>query len=109
MLRKMKLGKYSFGIGDRFGHQGEAQLKAIIKAKESGVDITPVWNKSFREHQIIQSKPENTREEADLAVKSHNWQKNYFVDADQKIRTYFEQQLKKGIEYTQGIRSFEYF
>jgi hypothetical protein len=26
----MKLGKYSFGMGDRFGHQGEAQLKAII-------------------------------------------------------------------------------
>ena len=27
----MKIGKYSLGIGDRFGHQGEAQLRAIIK------------------------------------------------------------------------------
>jgi hypothetical protein len=25
------LGKYSFGMGDRFGHQGLAQLKAITE------------------------------------------------------------------------------
>ena len=25
----MKVGKYSFGIGDRFGQQGIAQLKAL--------------------------------------------------------------------------------
>ena len=42
------LGKYSFGLGDRFGHQGQAQLKAIIAASEKGIDITPVWNKSNR-------------------------------------------------------------
>ena len=30
----MKLGKYSFGTGDRFGHQGKAQLDAIKKARE---------------------------------------------------------------------------
>jgi hypothetical protein len=29
-----KLGKYSIGLGDRFGHQGSAQLKAIIAASE---------------------------------------------------------------------------
>ena len=78
----MKLGKYSFGMGDRFGHQGEAQLRALEKAKEAGIEITPVWNKSFREHQIINSKPEDTRQEADLAVKNLNWQQDYFVDAD---------------------------
>lgn len=37
----MKLEKFSFGLGDRFAHQGEAQLKAVIKAKKQGVDITP--------------------------------------------------------------------
>ncbi len=78
----MKLGKYSIGIGDRFAHQGKAQLKAVIKAKEKGSDITPVWNKSFREHQIVKSDPVSTRREADNAVKSLGWRDNYFVDAD---------------------------
>ena len=45
----MKLEKYSFGIGDRFAQQGEAQLKAILKAGEMGISIVPVWNKSNRE------------------------------------------------------------
>ena len=45
----MILGKYSFGIGDRFAHQGKAQLAGLLKAKEQGVDIVPVWNKSHRE------------------------------------------------------------
>jgi hypothetical protein len=32
-----EIGKYSIGMGDRFGRQGHAQLKAIIEAgkKES--------------------------------------------------------------------------
>lgn len=77
-----KLGKYSIGIGDRFGHQGEAQLEAVKKAKVKGVDITPVWNKSYREHQIIGSQPIDTRKEADDAVKRCGWVDNYFVDAD---------------------------
>ncbi|MBN2355685.1 hypothetical protein JXO59_06200 [candidate division KSB1 bacterium] len=78
----MKLKKYSLGIGDRFAHQGKAQLSAIIQAKEAGVDITPVWNKSYREHQIIGSKPADTRRAADAAVKATGWRDPYFVDAD---------------------------
>ncbi len=78
----MQIGKYSFGIGDRFGHQGKAQLKAIMKAAEMGVDIIPVWNKSNREHSIINSEPSDTRYEADKAVKDCGWGKTYFVDAD---------------------------
>jgi len=78
----MKLSKYSFGIGDRFAHQGEAQLKAIIKAKNNGINITPVWNKSNREHQIIGTEPLDTRKEADETVKALSWQNGYFVDAD---------------------------
>ncbi len=76
------LGKYSFGIGDRFGQQGKAQLKAFFLAKEKGIDITPVWNKSNREHQIIHSEPEDTRYAANQAVKETGWKGNYFVDAD---------------------------
>lgn len=78
----MELGKYSMGVGDRFAHQGKAQLSAIQKAEKSGVLITPVWNKSFREHQIINSMPGDTRREADFAVKALGWKHPYFVDAD---------------------------
>ena len=78
----MQLEKYSFGIGDRFAHQGEAQLKAIIKAKEMGLDIVPVWNKSNREHQIIHSSPVDTKNEADAAVRRSQWSDAYYVDAD---------------------------
>ena len=44
------LEKYSLGIGDRFGMQGEAQLKALQMAVDAGFSIVPVWNKSNREH-----------------------------------------------------------
>lgn len=79
----MRIGKYSFGTGDRFAHQGEAQLNALLKArKELGLDITPVWNKSNREHMIVHSSPADTRIEADAAVKALGYDGPYFVDAD---------------------------
>jgi hypothetical protein len=78
----MFLRKYSFGIGDRFCHQGKAQLAALIKAKQQGLDITPVWNKSHREHTIIGTKQADTRKEADDAVAASGWSEPYFVDAD---------------------------
>jgi len=78
----MKLERLSFGMGDRFGHQGKAQLQAIIQAKEAGIDIVPVWNKSFREHQFVHTSPAAVREEADAAVKALGWTGSYFVDAD---------------------------
>ena len=78
----MKLGKYSFGTGDRFAHQGEAQLQGSILAAEAGVELTHVWNKSFREHKTVKSDPESVRVEADEAVKTLAWQGQYLVDAD---------------------------
>jgi hypothetical protein len=78
----MKLEKFSFGMGDRFAHQGEAQLKAVLKAKEQGVDITPIWNKSNREHKTIHTNPTELRAEADAAVKALGWTAPYRVDAD---------------------------
>jgi tagaturonate epimerase len=76
------LGKYSFGLGDRFGHQGEAQLAAIIEAARHGIEITPVWNKSNREHVTIGTEPSDVRIEADQATKSIGFLKDYYVDAD---------------------------
>jgi hypothetical protein len=78
----MKLGKYSMGIGDRFGHQGQAQLAAFMRARAEGMEITPVWNKSYREHEIINTVPMDTRQAADSAVSAHGWREPYFVDAD---------------------------
>lgn len=81
-IQIIELSKYSFGTGDRFSQQGEAQLKGIMKALELGVEIAPVWNKSNREHMTIHSEPVQTRQEADAAVKALGWNKPYFVDAD---------------------------
>ena len=78
----MKLGKYSIGVGDRFAHQGVAQLRAIMKANASGLDICPVWNKSNREHIYVHSHPEDVRKEADDAVTTLGYKGKYFVDAD---------------------------
>ena len=78
----MILEKYSFGVGDRFGRQGKAQLQAIINAKKQGINITPVWNKSHREHTIIKTAPADVRTEADEAVRALGWDNSYYVDAD---------------------------
>ncbi|MFV0606128.1 MAG: tagaturonate epimerase family protein [Niabella sp.] len=78
----MKLGKYSFGLGDRFAHQGVYQLKAVKKAFDTGLDISPVWNKSNREHHYVHTEPASVRTEADNAVKELGFTGKYFVDAD---------------------------
>jgi hypothetical protein len=74
--------KYTFGVGDRFAHQGQAQLRAILRAREIGIDVYPVWNKSNREHLLIKSKPDDIRLEADSAVVALGWNGAYYVDAD---------------------------
>ena len=74
--------KYTFGVGDRFANGAHAQLKAFITAKELGIDITPVWNKSNREHDIIGSQPQTTRDAADKAVADLGWTGEYLLDAD---------------------------
>ncbi|MBD3185131.1 hypothetical protein GF312_22820 [Candidatus Poribacteria bacterium] len=78
----MFLEKYSMGIGDRFAKEGKAQLKALIKAREAGIDVVPVWNKSYREHKATGTSPESVRIEADEAVKALGWDGSYYVDAD---------------------------
>lgn len=78
----IKLVRYSLGVGDRFGHQGRAQLRALQAARDAGVAVTPVWNKSFREHGITGTTPADTRAAAAAAVAAENWQGDYHVDAD---------------------------
>jgi hypothetical protein len=73
---------YSLGCGDRFGRQGKAQLAAYMEANTRGVQVTPVWNKSNREHKTVHTEPESLRNEADAAVAALHWPGRYFVDAD---------------------------
>jgi len=78
----MTLKKFTFGMGDRFAHQGQAQLTAILKARDAGLSVHPVWNKSNREHLLVKTKPEDLRAEADAAVTALGWKEPYYVDAD---------------------------
>ena len=78
----MHIEKFSLGVGDRFGREGVAQLAALQKAAEAGVEVIPVWNKSNREHMLIGSTPADTRSAADAAVKAAGWQAPYHLDAD---------------------------
>ena len=78
----LRLGKLSLGVGDRFGKQAGAQLRACMMASERGVAVIPVWNKSNREHVIVGSQPAAVREAADAAVRRMEWTKPYHVDAD---------------------------
>jgi hypothetical protein len=78
----VKIEKYTFGTGDRFAHQGRAQLQAILNAREAGIDVYPVWNKSNREHSIIKSQPGDVRAEANAAVAALGFTGAYYVDAD---------------------------
>jgi len=78
----MQIEKYSIGIGDRFGKQGLAQLRAVQQAEKAGAVVVPVWNKSNREHTLIGTSPDDVRAEADDAVKRGGWKHAYHVDAD---------------------------
>ncbi len=78
----LKIERFSFGVGDRFAHQAEAQLRACMKAAGLGAEIVPVWNKSNREHLTIGSEPSSTRAAAAAAVKALGWTMPWRVDAD---------------------------
>jgi tagaturonate epimerase len=78
----LRLEKYSFGVGDRFARQARAQLRACIQAAAQGVDVIPIWNKSYREHAIVGSLPPSVRAAAETAVRELDWTRPFHVDAD---------------------------
>src|SRR5215213_3594909 len=82
MSNGLKLEKYSLGVGDRFAHQAQAQLRACEQAAGRGIEVTPVWNKSYREHGIVGSRPESVLAAARAAVRELGWDKPFHVDAD---------------------------
>jgi tagaturonate epimerase len=78
----LRLAKYSVGVGDRFGLQAEAQLRACLLLAEQGVEVIPVWNKSNREHLLVGSAPADVLAAAAAAVAKLGWDKPWHVDAD---------------------------
>ncbi|MCA9057877.1 MAG: hypothetical protein KDA85_05240 [Planctomycetaceae bacterium] len=78
----LNLDRLSVGVGDRFAHQAAAQLRAFQELEKLGVEVTPVWNKSNREHSFVGSEPPSVRAAAVAAVERLGWQRNWHVDAD---------------------------
>lgn len=78
----LKLEPYSFGVGDRFAHQAKPQLRAVMLAAEKGAEIIPVWNKSYREHSLVGSKPAGVRAAAEAATRELRWARPFHIDAD---------------------------
>ena len=78
----MYIEKYSFGVGDRFAREGEAQLEAIQEINKLGIPVVPVWNKSYREHKIVKTTHASVMKEAADAVDALQWKKGFYVDAD---------------------------
>ncbi len=76
------LDRFSFGVGDRFGQQARAQLQGFVRLAEQGINVTPVWNKSNREHTFIGSEPQSVRLAAQAAVTALGWNRPWHVDAD---------------------------
>jgi len=76
------LERLSLGVGDRFGHQAEAQLRAFEQLAADGCLVTPVWNKSNREHGFVGSQPSSVLDAAQRAVTVRRWNGGWHVDAD---------------------------
>jgi len=78
----LKIEKITFGMGDRFAHQAKAQLQACIQASDKGANVTPVWNKSHREHSIVGSQPPSVLAAAEIAIRELGWTQPFYIDAD---------------------------
>lgn len=76
------LAPFTFGVGDRFAHQATAQLRAFVLAKQAGINLVPVWNKSNREHLTVHSEPPSVLAAAEAAVAELNWHDGFHIDAD---------------------------
>lgn len=99
----LRLEHYSFGVGDRFAHQAKAQLRAIQLTAERGVEVSPVWNKSNREHLIIGSEPGSVMAAAQKAARELGWKKPYHVDADHITLATFNRFIAASDYYTLDV------
>jgi hypothetical protein len=101
-----KIEPYSLGMGDRFGRQGRAQLQAIVQARHAGLDVTPVWNKSNREHTLIGTEPASVLAEAQAAVAALGWDRPFHVDADHINLTNVHRFIEPSDFYTVDVADY---
>src|SRR6059058_4496142 len=101
-----KIEPYSLGMGDRFARQGRAQLQAIANARDAGIDVTPVWNKSHREHTLIGTEPASVLAEAQAAVSALGWRGAFHVDADHINLTNVDRFIAAGDFYTIDVADY---
>ncbi len=102
----MKIEKFSFGTGDRFGKEGLAQLQAIQEINKLGVPVVPVWNKSNREHSIIHSSPTDVIKEAVAAVAANGYTGSYYIDADHINLSTVDRFIESSNFFTIDVASF---
>jgi tagaturonate epimerase len=97
---------FTVGVGDRFAHQGVAQLQAMVRARDLGIPVYPVWNKSYREHSLIKTKPDDVRGEAAAAVSALGWTGAYYVDADHINRKNVSEFIRASNFFTIDVADF---
>jgi hypothetical protein len=102
----LRIAKYSFGVGDRFAHQARPQLRACMMAAAQGAEISPVWNKSNREHLIVGSEPGSVKAAADTAVRDLGWNRPWHVDADHINQDTVDRFLEASDFYTLDVAAF---
>ncbi len=115
----LKLDKYSFGIGDRFGRQAPFQLRSFQQLQSHGISVTPVWNKSNREHSLIGSEPPQVLQSARDAVLEAGWSGKWHIDADHirqttvdrflEVSDFFTIDVAESIGKPAGIESIDSF
>ena len=102
----LRLSKYSFGMGDRFAHQARPQLRACMEAAARGAEISPVWNKSNREHLIVGSDPGSVKTAAAEAIREFGWTRPWHIDADHINLDTVERFLESSDFYTLDVAAF---
>jgi hypothetical protein len=102
----LRIAKYSLGVGDRFAHQARPQLRACMEAAARGVEISPVWNKSNREHVIVGSEPGSVTAAAAAAVRELGWDRPWHVDADHINVDTVDRYLEASDFYTLDVAAF---
>lgn len=70
---------------------------------EHGVEITPVWNKSHREHVTVGSEPASVLVAAQAAARELGWKKPFHVDADHITLSTVESFLSSSDYYTLDV------
>src|SRR5579871_2411826 len=102
----IRIEKFTLGVGDRFAHQARPQLRACMEAGARGVEISPVWNKSNREHLIVGSEPGSVTAAAAAAVRDLGWNRPWHVDADHINLDTVDRYLEASDFYTLDVAHF---